>query len=68
MQPQPFIGTRVPVELTARLDRLATLEQRSRSQKIRMLLERALAEEEKVLGLPPIEEAGTGSNETGHVA
>ncbi|MGI9278216.1 MAG: hypothetical protein ACR2PX_01090 [Endozoicomonas sp.] len=54
--------------LSRQIERLATLERRTFSQMGRILLEDRVTEMEKELGLPPIEEAEEGGNETGHAA
>lgn len=43
-------------EMKERLDRLALLDRRKRSQMARVLMEDAVERKEKELGLPPLEE------------
>lgn len=50
-----LIATRDP-NLKARVERLATLDERKTAQMVRILLRRAVEEKEEELGLPPIEE------------
>ncbi|WP_067519556.1 CopG family transcriptional regulator [Endozoicomonas ascidiicola] len=58
-----LLSSRASLELTERIDRLATAENRSRSQKMRMMLEKAVSEEEQALGLPPITEGEKAVND-----